>query len=105
MQVSAMGTAWECSTSINGKGDCRQLYADHHKAGKSMTAASHAQAKIAEPLRAGTAAFEPRARLLKLIGAELISDEVVAMAELIKNAHDADASRVVVSFSDAASGC
>jgi hypothetical protein len=31
---------------------------------------------------AGVAAFRPRARLLKLIGAELISDEVVAVTEL-----------------------
>src|SRR5262245_54348201 len=37
--------------------------------------------------------------LVKLIGAELISDEVVAVTELVKNAYDADASRVVISFS------
>jgi signal transduction histidine kinase len=43
-------------------------------------------------------AFQPRARLLKLIGEELISDEVVALAELVKNAHDADASQVTVTF-------
>jgi signal transduction histidine kinase len=36
--------------------------------------------------------------LLKLIGAELISDEVVAVTELVKNGYDADASRVVISF-------
>ena len=42
--------------------------------------------------RSGTGRFSPRARLLKLIGAELISDEVVAITELVKNAHDADAS-------------
>src|SRR5262249_31375134 len=35
---------------------------------------------------------------LKLIGAELISDDVVAVVELVKNAYDADASRVVISF-------
>jgi hypothetical protein len=38
--------------------------------------------------------------LLKLIGAELISDDVVAVVELVKNAYDADASRVVISFRD-----
>lgn len=48
--------------------------------------------------QSGTAAFEPRARLLKLIGAELISDEVVAITELVKNAHDADASEVRIEF-------
>src|SRR5258708_40373804 len=46
----------------------------------------------------GSIAFQPRARLLKLIGEELISDEVVALAELVKNAHDADASHVTVTF-------
>jgi signal transduction histidine kinase len=46
----------------------------------------------------GNIAFQPRARLLKLIGEELISDEVVAISELVKNAHDADAQRVTISF-------
>src|SRR2546422_7341160 len=48
--------------------------------------------------RSGYVAFRPRARLLKLIGAELISDEVVAVTELVKNAHDADATTVTVRF-------
>jgi signal transduction histidine kinase len=46
----------------------------------------------------GYVAFRPRARLLKLIGEELISDEVVAITELVKNSHDADASTVTVAF-------
>lgn len=46
----------------------------------------------------GTAIFQPRARLIKIIGEELISDEVVALGELVKNAHDADASRVLIRF-------
>src|SRR5690348_15210640 len=52
------------------------------------------------PTRAkrGEIAFQPRARLLKLIGEELISDEVVALAELVKNSHDADAELVTVTF-------
>jgi HSP90 family molecular chaperone len=48
--------------------------------------------------RSGTVTFRPRARLLKLIGEELISDDVVAVAELVKNAHDADALTVTVAF-------
>jgi signal transduction histidine kinase len=48
--------------------------------------------------RTGTIAFRPRARLLKLIGEELISDDVVAISELVKNAHDADALAVTVFF-------
>jgi hypothetical protein len=46
----------------------------------------------------GEIAFQPRARLLKLIGEELISDEVVALSELVKNSHDADATTVTVIF-------
>ncbi|MEZ4294648.1 MAG: ATP-binding protein [Polyangiaceae bacterium] len=53
---------------------------------------------LTETTRSGTAAFAPRARLLKLIGAELISDEVVALTELVKNAHDADATCVTIQF-------
>ena len=49
-------------------------------------------------VRNGSIAFQPRARLLKLIGEELISDEVVAISELVKNAHDADALKVTISF-------
>ena len=48
--------------------------------------------------QSGSIAFRPRARLLKLIGEELISDEVVAITELVKNAHDADASFVTIAF-------
>jgi len=48
--------------------------------------------------RSGVVAFRPRARLLKLIGSELISDDVLAITELVKNAHDADASTAVVEF-------
>ena len=48
--------------------------------------------------RSGVVEFRPRARLLKLIGSELISDDVLAVTELVKNAHDADASTVVVEF-------
>lgn len=42
--------------------------------------------------------MRPRARLISLIGDELISDEPVAVVELVKNAYDADASRVTISF-------
>ena len=49
-------------------------------------------------IQQGLVAFRPRARLLKLIGAELISDDVLAITELVKNAHDADATEVVIEF-------
>ena len=42
--------------------------------------------------------MRPRARLISLIGEELISDEAVAVVELVKNAYDADATKVEVKF-------
>lgn len=45
-----------------------------------------------------TAKLRPRARLISLIGDELISDEIVAVIELVKNAYDADADVVDVKF-------
>lgn len=44
----------------------------------------------------GSAPFRPRARLMHLLGDELISDEVMAVIELVKNAYDADARKVTV---------
>ena len=38
----------------------------------------------------GRMVFRPRARILRLLGEELISDEIIAVSELVKNAHDAD---------------
>ncbi len=46
----------------------------------------------------GSAIMRPRARLISLLGDELISDEPVAVVELVKNAYDADANRVEVVF-------
>ena len=42
--------------------------------------------------------MRPRARLIALIGEELISDEPVAVVELVKNSYDADATKVDVRF-------
>lgn len=38
-------------------------------------------------------ALRPRARILRTLGEELISNETVAVIELVKNAYDADATR------------
>lgn len=51
-----------------------------------------------EPILAGSAKIRPRARLVRLIGEELISDEAVAIVELVKNSYDADARNVNVRF-------
>ena len=50
--------------------------------------------------QSGRMVFAPRARLLKLIGEELISDDVLAITELVKNAYDADARSVLIEFCD-----
>lgn len=46
----------------------------------------------------GKATMRPRARLIGLIGEELISDEPVALVELVKNGYDADANHVEIRF-------
>ena len=42
--------------------------------------------------------LRPKARILRTLGAELISSDKVALVELVKNAYDADASVVCVEF-------
>jgi len=44
----------------------------------------------------GRSSFRPRARIVHLLGDQLISNEVMAVVELVKNAYDADARNVVV---------
>lgn len=44
--------------------------------------------------------FKPYARLLTMLGDQLIRNEQVALSELIKNAYDADATWVKVTFED-----
>src|ERR1700691_3431152 len=48
--------------------------------------------------RSGMSRLRPRARLIGLIGEDLISDEAVAVVEVVKNSYDADATRIVVRF-------
>ena len=43
-------------------------------------------------------AFRPKARLIHLLGENLLRDEVTALLELVKNAYDADSSRCIVRF-------
>ena len=50
-------------------------------------------------LSSGRGRIRPRARLIRTIGAELISSEVVAVLELVRNSYDADASVVELRFS------
>lgn len=49
-------------------------------------------------IQKGTMKFRPKARLLYLLGHELITDENIALIELVKNCYDADAQKVKVSL-------
>src|SRR6266571_3319190 len=44
--------------------------------------------------------FKPRARLLLLLGDQLIRDPGIAVFELVKNSYDADASEAIVKMFD-----
>lgn len=50
--------------------------------------------------RGGELKFEVDARHIRQLGRELVADTVTAVSELIKNAYDADATLVTVTFSD-----
>ena len=46
----------------------------------------------------GRGTLRPRARILRTFGDELISSEMVAVMELVKNSYDADATKVLIRF-------
>ena len=54
-------------------------------------------------IQQGSLTFRPHARLIRLLGNELISDEVMAVVELVKNGYDADASQVLVKLQNVTS--
>ena len=59
-------------------------------------------------LKSGKAYMTARARVLLLLGEQLITDEVAAVSELVKNSYDADATKVSVSLlnvSEPEDGC
>ncbi len=47
-----------------------------------------------------TLTIEPYARLITMLGDQLIKNETIALIELIKNSYEADAASVKVSFLD-----
>lgn len=49
-------------------------------------------------IQKGASGFRPRARLIKTIGEDLISNDIVAIIELVKNAYDADADIVEITI-------
>jgi len=54
---------------------------------------------MATEIQQGNSILRPRARLIKTIGEELISSDIVAVLELVKNSYDADASIIEITFS------
>jgi len=46
----------------------------------------------------GSKSFKPKARLLILLGEQLIRNEIISVVELIKNSYDADATKVDILF-------
>ncbi len=48
----------------------------------------------------GSATFRPRARIIRTLGRDLITNEIVALQELVKNAYDADATGVTLTFEE-----
>jgi len=53
---------------------------------------------IPTPIQTGNSILRPRARLIKTIGEELISNDIVAIIELVKNSYDANASVIEINF-------
>jgi len=51
-------------------------------------------------IKSGTGYFKPRARLIVLLGEQLITNEIIAVVELVKNAYDADATEAKVILED-----
>ncbi len=64
-----------------------------------MSGALHAEIEN-RVLSSGVGKIRPRARLIRTIGAELISSEVVAVIEIVRNSWDADARAVEIIFRD-----
>ncbi len=54
---------------------------------------------MANILEQGSSVLRPRARIIKIIGQELISNDNIAIIELVKNSYDAGAKSVKVIFS------
>jgi len=54
---------------------------------------------MSENINTGEFIFKPRARIIKTIGEELISNDNVAVIELVKNCYDADSPIVDITFS------
>jgi len=50
------------------------------------------------PIQKDTSILRPRARIIKTIGDELISNDIIAIIELVKNSYDANSSIIEIKF-------
>src|SRR5271166_2365794 len=82
------------SVSSNRSESMSTVRNDHAGAASSGSTAT----RPSSGAQSGSTRMRARARLISLIGEELISDEPVAVVELVKNAYDADAREVEVRF-------
>jgi hypothetical protein len=48
--------------------------------------------------------FRFKGKIARLLGRESVSDSIVALTELVKNAYDADATKVLISFEEITTG-
>lgn len=55
---------------------------------------------MANSLRTETSPFRPKARIMELLGEQLIRSHILALFELVKNSYDADALKVNISMVD-----
>jgi signal transduction histidine kinase len=53
---------------------------------------------LVTPIQKDTLILRPRARIVKTIGEELISNDIVAIIELVKNSYDANATSIEINF-------
>jgi hypothetical protein len=73
----------------------RLLFPDKHPRRRGGGASNSGPERVTA---SGKGRLRPRARLIRTIGAELISSEVVAILELVRNSYDADATLVQLVF-------
>ncbi|RZK40799.1 MAG: hypothetical protein EOO61_06325, partial [Hymenobacter sp.] len=51
-------------------------------------------------VKSGSSSFKPYARIMGIIGDQLITDKLVALVEIVKNSYDADAKKVDIRFNN-----
>lgn len=51
-------------------------------------------------IKSGSSSFKPYARIMGIIGDQLITDKLVALVEIVKNSYDADARKVTIKFNN-----